>query len=160
MPAAAILLTQAFIFYGPSAGGELLFAPFAVFNASQTAYKLPLSLFFPLVMLAATAARVVRHEGADAAGRRAAWRAVWAFAAIALFETLCLGERSRLMDGNFAWTGQTGVFLLYVESVLALLSARVARPAQVVAWTAFAVHVLAGAIWFGAVFFPERVNYL
>ena len=160
MPAAAILLAQAFIFYGPGAGGELLFAPFVVFNASQTAYKLPLSLFFPLVMLAATAARGVRHEGADAAGRRAAWRAAWAFAAIALFETLCLGERSRLMDGNFAWTGQTGVFLLYVESVLALLSARVARPAQVVAWTAFAVHVLAGTIWFGAVFFPERVNYL
>jgi hypothetical protein len=29
-----------------------------------------------------------------------------------------------------------------------------------VAWTAFAVHVLAGAIWLGAVFFPERVDYL
>ena len=160
MPAAIVLLAQAFAFYGSGAGGELLFVPFVVFNATETAYKLPLSLFFPLVVLGATAIGAIGQEGPGAAGRRAAWRAVWALTAIALFETLCFGERSRLMEGNFAWTGQTAVFLLYVESVLALLAARAARPARVVAWTAFAVHVLAGAIWFGAVFFPERVDYL
>lgn len=159
-PTTAILLAQAYSFYGPDAGGELMFAPFAVFNASQTQYKLPLSLLFPLVLLAGTLIGAVRHQSADAAGHRAAWRAVWALAAIGLFETLCLGERSRLMDGNFAWTGQTCVFLLYIESLLALLAARVARPMRIVAWAAFALHVLSGAIWYGAVFFPERVNYL
>jgi hypothetical protein len=160
VPATAVLLAQAYSFYGPEAGGELIFAPFAVFNAAQTRVKLPLSLLFPLVLLATTLVRGARHEGRDAPGRRAAWRAVWALAAIGLFETLCLGERSRLMDGNFAWTGQTCVFLLYVESLLLLMTARVALPARALAWTAFALHVLSGAIWYGAVFFPERVNYL
>ena len=50
-------------------------------------------------------------------------RFIWALAVIALFVTLCVVERSnRMMHGNFAWTGQTAVFLLYVESLLFLLT--------------------------------------
>jgi hypothetical protein len=158
LPATAVLLTQAVAFYG-APGDELLFAPFAVFNATQTLYKLPLSLLFPLAVLALSLAGGL-HFGDGTDGQRASLRAAWGLAAIALFATLCLAERSRLADGNFAWTGQTAVFLLYVESALALACRPAARPARVAGWAAFGLHVVSGVIWYAAVFFPERVDFL
>jgi hypothetical protein len=62
--------------------------------------------------------------------------------------------------GNFAWTGQTAVFLAYVESALFLVSRRWPTPWRRAGWLVYAVHVVCGLIWCGAVFFPQRVELL
>ncbi len=152
LPAALVLLWQARITYGSGASSAVIFVPFVVFDFTQTLFKLPASLAFPIVV-GIGAWRTRTHD--------ARLRFVWVFTAIALFVTLCLGEAGpRLMEGNFAWTGQTAVFLAYVESMLFLFT----RPEGVVAprlvWSTFAVHVACGLIWYGVVFFPERPTWL
>jgi hypothetical protein len=152
LPAALVLLWQARLTYGAGAASQVIFVPFVVFDFTQTLFKLPASLAFPLVVWIG-AWRTRTHD--------AKLRFVWVFTAIALFVTLCLGEAGpRLMEGNFAWTGQTAVFLAYVESVLFLVTRPEGVRTPAVAWTVFAVHVACGVIWYGVVFFPERPTWL
>lgn len=118
---------------------DILFRPFVVFDAVETAYKLPVSLAFPLVV--GVGAWWTRTSAAGL-------RFVWVLTAVALFATLGLVESgARMMHGNFAWTGQTAVFLVYVESVLFLLS-RPPRPWTRAAWVLFALHVAFGVMWY------------
>jgi hypothetical protein len=151
LPSVVVLLWQAHVAYGAVASEELLFAPFAVFDARTTIWKLPLSVAFPLVV---------------AAMALITWRVpprlryLGGFAAIALFMTLCLAEAGRISAGNFAWTGQTAVFLAYVESALFLVSRPWPKPWRYAGWSVYAVHVACGLIWGGAVFFPQRVEFL
>lgn len=152
LPAALVLLWQARLTYGAGASSAVIFVPFVVFDFMQTLFKLPASLAFPLVVWIG-AWRTRTHD--------AKLRFVWIFTAIALFVTLCLGEAGpRLMEGNFAWTGQTAVFLAYVESMLFLFT----RPEGVrtprLAWSTFALHVACGLLWYGVVFFPDRPKWL
>jgi hypothetical protein len=130
---------------------SVAFMPFVVFNANETMYKLPLSLAFPLVV----AAGAVWTRTADAR-----LRFIWTFTAVALFVTLCLVEAGkRMMHGNFAWTGQTAVFLVYVESMLFLLS----QPPRIwtrVAWVVFGVHVVSGVLWYSTAFIKGSQSWL
>jgi hypothetical protein len=145
LPSAAVLLAQAWMTYG-SSGAGVIFSPFAVFALSETIYKLPLSLAFPLVV--------------GAMALRAGWldlrlRYAWLYTAVALFVTLFLAESQNTNHGNFAWTGQTGVFLAYVESALYLVRRSSSAPADRAAWSVFALHVLSGVIWYFAVSFGD-----
>jgi hypothetical protein len=130
---------------------SVAFMPFVVFNASETAYKLPLSLAFPLVV----AAGALWTRTSDAR-----LRFIWTFTAVALFVTLCLVEAgTRMMHGNFAWTGQTAVFLVYVESMLFLL----AQPPRLwtrVAWVVFGLHVVSGVMWYSTAFIKGSQAWL
>jgi len=152
LPCAAVLLWQVRVAYGSSPQAGLAFAPFAVFSFEETLYKLPASLAFPLVAGA----------GALATGQAdARLRFVWLFTLIAMFATLFLAESgARLMDGNFAWTGQTAVFLAYVESAIVLLVAPIDRRWRRAAWSVFLVHVACGIVWFATMFFPARQYWL
>jgi len=136
LPSAAVLLVQAYTAYRMGAGGAVLFAPFVVFDRVQTAYKLPLSLLFPLVVLASWAL----------AGRNRL--------------TTGLVEADRVSAGNFAWTGQMAVFLLYVESLLWILCRPAPTRWRYATWPAFGLHVVSGLVWYGALFFPTRVQLL
>jgi len=160
-PAALVLLAQAVLTYGAAARGTLLFAPFEVFDPYQTLLKLPLSILFPLATLSALAIGGPRPT-ADHPGRSWSYLAVWLFAAIALFETLFLAEANHVSEGNFAWTGQMGVFLLYVESMLWLLCRPrpLSRRHAITIWSIFGLHVVSGLIWYGVVFLPARATYL
>jgi hypothetical protein len=152
LPAAAALLWQASVAFGAGTSASVVFAPFVVFDLRATLYKLPASLAFPLVVWIAA-----RRTGVD----DAKLHFVWVFTAIALFVTLCLGEGGpTLMFGNFAWTGQTAVFLAYVESLLLLISRQGLTRWRRSAWAVFAVHVACGLIWFGALFFRDRESWL
>ena len=64
-----------------------------------------------------------------------------------------------MMHGNFAWTGQTAVFLVYVESMLFLLT-QPARPWERAAWVVFGVHVVCGLGWYGTQFFEGGPTWL
>lgn len=143
IPSALVLFWQTQLTADAGQALELAFQPFRVFDAGETLYKLPLSLAFPLVV--AAGAWWTRTSDARL-------RFVWALTAVALFVTLCLVEGGHRVDhGNFAWTGQTAVFLLYVESLLFVLT-RAQRAWARAGWIVFAVHVLCGLFWYGIVF--------
>jgi hypothetical protein len=151
VPSALVLAWQARFTYGIAAPVQVAFAPFVVFDAFETLYKLPASLAFPLIVAAG-------------AWLNRAWDGnltfVWILTALSLFATLGLVETGeRMMQGNFAWTGQTAVFLIYVESMLRLLT-RPPRPWVYMAWAVFAVHVACGVVWYGVMFWPERPQWL
>jgi hypothetical protein len=145
LPSVAVLLAQALTTYG-SDGAGVIFLPFAVFDPLVTIYKLPLSLAFPLVV-GAIALRTGRLD------LRLTY--AWLYTAVALFVTLFLAESQSTNHGNFAWTGQTGVFLAYVESALYLLGRSSTARAERAAWSIFALHVLSGVIWYFAVSFVD-----
>ena len=63
------------------------------------------------------------------------------------------------MQGNFAWTGQTAVFLVYVESMLFLLT-QSRRAWTRVAWIVFGLHVACGLAWYCLMFSPDRPAWL
>jgi hypothetical protein len=151
VPSALILAWQAGMAYGVDAPVQVAFAPFVVFDAGQTLYKLPASLAFPLVV--AAAAWWTRTSDAGI-------RFIWVLTALALFVTLGLVETGdRMMQGNFAWTGQTAVFLVYVESMLFLLTQpRLAWARS--AWVVFGVHVACGMAWYGLIFVADRPEWL
>jgi len=151
VPSALILAWQARVAYGVGTPVQVAFAPFVVFDATETLYKLPMSLAFPVVV-------------AVVAWRARAWdvglRFVWILTALSLFATLGLVETGeRMMQGNFAWTGQTAVFLIFVESMLFLLTQP--RGGWVrVAWVVFGVHVACGLVWYGLMFSADRPAWL
>ena len=150
IPSTVVMLWQARLAY--VSGSPIGFAPFVVFDFWQTMHKLPMSLGFTLVVGAAA----LRQRLVDDRLRFA-----WLYVAIALFVTLCVVEQGfRLMHGNFAWTGQTGVFLLYVESVLFLLTRPLRVGWRVTAWALFAVHVAYGLAWFGLQFVRHGSEWL
>ena len=86
-------------------------------------------------------------------------RFIWTLTAVALFFTVSWSRLGhRMMHGNFAWTGQTGVFLVYVESLLFLLT----QPLRAwirAAWVLFHVHVLCGVVLV-RLRFPRRLGEL
>ena len=151
IPSALILLWQSRMSSGGGDPVAVAFAPFVVFNVRETLYKLPASLAFPLV-------------AAVGAWRTRTWNAplrfIWVFTAVALFFTLCIVESGhRIMHGNFAWTGQTAVFLVYVESMLYLLT-RPRGPWERAAWIAFGFHVVCGLVWYGTQFVEGGQQWL
>jgi hypothetical protein len=134
-----------------AAGAQVAFAPFTVFDGLETLYKLPASLAFPLLVGAAAAVHRRWDESV---------RFIWLLAAVSLFMTLTLVERGQyLFAGNFAWTGQTAVFLVYVESVLLLLAKPVGRWTRP-AWALFSVHVACGIAWYAVMFSARRPDWL
>ena len=150
--AGAVLLWQARGGFDAAAATGVVFAPFTVFDLRPTLYKLPASLAFPIVV----GVIAVRRGAFDAR-----WWFLAVFTAVALLVTLLLSEAGpRASHGNLAWTGQTAVFLTYVEAVLFIL----ARPAidrrWRLAWSMFAVHVACGLFWFYLVFNPKRTTWL
>lgn len=151
IPSGLVLLWQARIALTGPGGSPVVFAPFVIFDFWQTLYKLPASLGFTLLVgIAAVRQRLVDDR----------LRFAWLYAAIALFLTLFVVEQGhRMMHGNFAWTGQTGVFLLYVESVLFLLTRPLAPRWRRAAWGMFAVHVGCGIAWFGLQFAPHGTRF-
>lgn len=151
LPSVAVLAWQARMANAGN-GISVLLAPFTVFDLQSTLYKLPLSLAFPLAV--AFAAR-----GTPVDRRR--FHFLWLFVALSMFYTLGLAESGpSMMAGNFAWTGQTAVFLAYVESAVFLSTLPAGRPPIRLAWAVFAVHVACGVFWYASNFFPEQEAWL
>jgi hypothetical protein len=143
IPSALTLLWQTRLTEGAGQSIELALAPFVIFDAGETLYKLPASMAFPGIV--AAGAWWTRTSDAGL-------RFIWTLTAVALFVTLAVVESGhRMMHGNFAWTGQTAVFLVYVESLLFLLT-QPQRGWTRAAWILFGVHVICGVVWYGIVF--------
>lgn len=125
-------------------GSGLGVAPFKVYGgALEVLTKLPASLLFPIAALVVlTAAGKVSEK----------LKFSWFLYAVGMLISLCVVETGpRLMHGNFAWTGQAVTFILYVESAIALVA--ISWRKSILAWIAFAIHVIFGAIWFATPYF-------
>ena len=152
LPATLVLLWQAIRTYGSTPGTGVIFAPFAVFDFAETLFKLPASLLFPIVV-----AGVALRGGV----RDPKFTFAWVFTAVAMCFTLLVGEAGpRLGEGNFAWTGQTAVFLIYVESLLLLIVRSDLARWRRAAWAAFALHVVCGVVWYAVVFSRDWSRWL
>ena len=153
VPCAAVLLWQVSIAYGSDATARIAYgvdpassvviAPFAAVNPAEVPFRFSMSLAFPIVV-------------AVAAMRTRTWDTriafVWVFIAVAIAISLLLTETGRLDEGNFMWTGQTAVFLAYVESMLFLLSTPLSQGWKRLSWTVFTIHVMCGVLWYGLLF--------
>jgi hypothetical protein len=147
LPAGLVLAFQFRMTYaaGGAAGGLAFAAPFTVYGGATVVLpKLPGSLFFPVI----AGMTIWRCGGFDLR-----LRFTWLLYGIGMFISACIVEAGpRMMHGNFAWTGQTVTFLLYVQTSIALCGLR--RHA-LLGWVAFAPHVVFGAVWYlVALFLP------
>lgn len=150
VPSVMVLFWQARIAYGSNAEASIVIAPFAVVNPWEIPVKFSMSLAFPIVV-------------ALAAVRTHTWNArmafVWVFMLVAIAISLLLAEAGgRAGDGNFMWTAQTATFLLYVESMLFLLSTPLSDGWRRFSWAVFATHVVCGGLWYALVF-TSRWHY-
>ena len=139
VPTVLVLLMQAAATYGATAKAGVILSPFAVFTQpGEFVLKLPLTLAFPLVVTVAYGFSF------------RLWMA-WLYAAWAIAYAVLLAESGpRLEQGNFAWTAQTGIFLLYVEAGLLIASHRDASIRWKICAGAFAAHIVSGLIYAGA----------
>ncbi|WP_067757707.1 hypothetical protein [Orrella dioscoreae] len=143
MPATIVLAFQFTMTYGSASETGIGFAPFLVYGgAAEVLSKLPGSLLFPVIT-----AYIIWRQGVAPSELKFAWF-LYAFGMIV---SICLVETGHQQPaGNFAWTGQAVTFMLYVESMIALLAVPTRRAWP--AWAAFALHVAFGVILYSAGF--------
>lgn len=151
IPSAAILAWQFWMTYNNGVSG-IEFEPFAIFaDPTQYIVTLPLTLAFPIAAL-------VLHW--SYAKRTPTLLLAWAFLGLGLVYTLLLVETGdRRMHGNFAWTAQTGAFLVYVESLLLMMKARTFLGSfNPIVMTIFLVHVIFGFVFaFVNMYLPDAL---
>lgn len=151
LPSLIILTTQYAITYRGAQGG-ILFAPFQVMGlySNYLGVKFLFSIAFPL------ATYLCYFEKARRVGSlNLSWLVFFFGAAF----TYLLAEQERFSAGNFAWSGQICLLLLFIESTLFLLaqirllpsnfllySTHFIRrnPQLIICLTVFALHVLSG----------------
>jgi hypothetical protein len=155
IPSMAVLGLQFYWTYvaGRGATGRgIIFAPFAAANleAFTLLIRLPGSLLFPGIVLILT----LRFRSLTPRLYFA-----WVLLLIGLAVSFLLAEAGpRMKDGNLFWTGQTVMFLLYVESMLWLIAQ---TPRRVwIGWAAFSLHVICGVVFYGAVSLFAAHRYL
>lgn len=153
LPVAFVLFWQFASHYGASTKGGIIFAPLVIFpNPQQYVMTIPLSLAFPIATTIWfwKEARISRS-----------FQMAWGFMLLALFYTLFLAESQDTQAGNFAWTAQTGAFLLYVESLLLMMRCRAGEGRfRLVPTAVFASHVVCGFIFAGASAFWPAPTWL
>ncbi len=124
------------------------FLPFAVLpDYTQILLCLPLSMALPLT---------VTFLGIGSAEDRRALFWTWGFVAVAMFYTFFMAEvpEEWTGDGNFFWTGQTGVFLILVQSAWVLARSWTGWTTKgTVAAGVLAAHFVFGLILAGAAAF-------
>lgn len=150
LPTLLVLAVQYVAFFEVSRQQQVIVAPFAVYtDAGKFLVRLVPTLLFPLVVTGlAMALRAVPTRMGLA----------WLYLAIAIVISVTLAEAGRVRSGNFLWTGQTGTFIVYVESFLLLISleGRLSRRSAMLAFGAFAVHVACGIGYAAAaVLYPD-----
>ena len=136
---------------GPEfASSSVIFAPFAVFltrepNALLLGVKFLLAIAFPLVMYLSDFSRWRKNKLLNLA---------WvAFIFGAIFSYFFAEGGERLTHGNFVWSGQIGLFLLLMVSMLAYVQWwREEKPSSsgfLLSGTLLLLHLVSGVIWHG-----------
>ncbi len=147
LPGTLILLAQWLVtYYIPGGDNTIIFSPLGVVSL-YSGYLLPklfLSILFPLAVLIFDFRRVRGDTVLLLA---------WAGFLVSLVPTYFLAEKARFAGGNFLWGAQIMLFLLFVASARHFLREGIATDSlacyqKVVIYIAFAVHVIAGIVYY------------
>ncbi|HET7143173.1 MAG TPA: hypothetical protein VFI68_04055 [Anaerolineales bacterium] len=112
LPSVLLLIWQFLVTYFDNEEGSIMFLPFGVMSAysDYLILKLILSALFPLLILIVYYQRVKMDDRMILA---------WLLFGFGLFFTYFFAESgSRSMDGNFGWSGEISLVLLFVVSTL------------------------------------------
>ena len=152
IPAISILAFQYYLTYtGPKESG-LEFRPFAVMlhHSGYLAFKFILSIAFPL--------SVFLLYNKDAL-HDTMLKLAWLIAIFGFVLTYFMAESgSRFAHGNFGWSGQIGVFILFYASVMFLIKSTafdcffnwrelLTNKKLVICLTVYLIHFFSGLIW-------------
>lgn len=141
-------------FYSGNSG--IIFAPLKVME-HYSKWLLPkalLSIVFPLAVVIGYGKKALSNRGI-----RLAWLI---FIIGATYGYLLAESGPRIYQANFFWSGQIGLFILFVNSLLFVLSQhnlpgeKYSR-VQLVCLSVFALHLLNGIVFYGVEYlFPEK----
>jgi hypothetical protein len=143
LPSVAILIWQFLFTYVSGEGSGIIFAPFLVMSnySSYLPIKFVLSIVFPLVVTA-----VYWKEAIKDIRIQIGWVG---FGMGAIFTYLFAESGWRLTDGNFAWSGQITLFILFVCCILFLTEKNLPRINKISKWliiSSGSLHVIFGII--------------
>jgi hypothetical protein len=152
LPATITLAVQTFALSSSSvSGGQIAFQPFYLFTLRGITGLLPkflLSILFPLAVYSLYFKRANRDIGLNLA---------WLIFAVGAFYSYTLIETERVGDGNFVWSGQITLAVLFIVSTTFFLRQiytaetgfRLNRAALVCA-AALTLHLIGGLFWYYA----------
>lgn len=116
IPTILILIVQTMLLPNSNSGADKIgIMPFAfiqMYNTSDPLLRFVASIAFPLMVYAVYFHRAIRHF---------ALNFVWLLFAVGAFFTYFVVEVDRVADGNFSWSGQIAVLLLFLVSTQFLL---------------------------------------
>jgi hypothetical protein len=146
-PTVAVQIFQFYAYYGEASDSRIVFEPFAVLHepAAVLLAKLAASIAFP----AAVAWLFPREAGSDIY-LRFGWRLL---AAGLLLHVMLAESGPRMMHGNFGWSSQIALFLLFVAALRVwarvLFRAEPAAPTHrlVASTLVLALHLASGIIY-------------
>ena len=82
-----------------------------------------------------------------------AYRFAWFQFLAGFAENYFLYEKGeRMLDGNFGWGYQYGIFFLFIESAIVLMNSDNIKMKKAVQWLVFGAHLLCGILYFRKVF--------
>jgi hypothetical protein len=152
--------------FDPLTAGDsrIIFEPFAFYKIHNTTdfiiFKIALSILFPLSVVVFYFRQVLAHT---------ALKLAWSVASIGIFYSYFLAEDGpRYASGNFLWSGQITVFILFVISLLFLIDqnrevfdrwlVQKQRPQWkgplLICLLMFGLHVANGILWYGSQLLP------
>ncbi|MCE9646931.1 MAG: hypothetical protein K8S20_13100 [Chloroflexi bacterium] len=143
LPSVLFLIWQFFVTYFANEEGGIIFLPLGVMGAysDHLIFKLILSALFPMLVL------IVYYEQAKLDERI---MLAWLLFGFGLFFTYFFAESGpRRMDGNFGWSGEITLMLLFMVSTLFYLEMPPKQP-----WINFLVkagwilHVVFGVLYY------------
>lgn len=151
LPTIGVLAWQSWIYSRYTGGAHAIFSPLATMSAMSRHLgpKLLLSIVFPVVCYIAWW---------PAAKSRVRLNLAWLAFIAGLFLTYFVAETKRTRHGNFLWSAQLALFVLFVESAIFCIErARVKKPdatyetiksrRTLACAMAFAAHVIFGLIY-------------
>ena len=151
LPTFLVLGWQSWIYARYTGGAHAFFSPLATMSAMSRhlAPKLLLSILFPVTcyLLWWREARI-----------RSRLNLAWLVFAVGLLFTYLIAETKRTRHGNFLWSAQLALFVLFVESTLFAIARiragrSLPRPKQTIDWRSalcmftFSLHVISGVLY-------------
>ncbi|HUH98310.1 MAG TPA: hypothetical protein VLZ89_13170 [Anaerolineales bacterium] len=153
VPMAVMLVWQFWMAYQGGDSAHVIFSVLGVMGA-YSGYLLPkflLSILFPL-----TVTLLYRKQAA----RNLPLISAWLIFLFGSFFTYFVAESgTRFKDGNFTWSGEIALFVLFAVSTLFFLGVQgSSRASKMTAQALWTLHIAAGAIYY--VFFTLHILYL
>lgn len=136
-----ILMWQYYITYSTQSSSGIVFAPFVVLShySSYIFIKFLLSITFPIVVYAVYFKDTSRNLSLNFS---------WSVFFFGILYTYLLAESGvRFFHGNFTWSGQIALFLLFISSIVFLLKQKIDNKFKF-SITVLSLHLISGIVFY------------